>query len=146
MSNTVVQPQQTIISRSSQLVRLGGKVLEKRLAPFGVSFQEFRIVGLLLGDEDITQKDLAEKLSVRAATLSVAISKLEARGIVKREASSSDKRVNYLRLTSNKLIAEMVEIVFNFEQEISRGVNTADLQTARKVLTLLIDNLSNIDQ
>jgi DNA-binding MarR family transcriptional regulator len=138
--------QQLIISQSTQLVRRGSKILEKELLPKGITFQEFRIAGLLVDEEDITQKDLAEKLSVRPATLSVAISKLEERGIVKREPSDLDKRANYLRLTPSSNFTEMTEILNAFEKKISQGISAKDLKTTRKVLGQLLDNLSRFDQ
>jgi DNA-binding MarR family transcriptional regulator len=130
-----------IVSRSSQITRLAGKILEKNLRPIGITFQEFRIAGFLIGDDDITQKDLAEKLQVRPATLSVAISKMELRGIVKRVPSTSDKRINYLRLTPNSDMAQMHELLNDLEQEITRGISKRDLATTRKVLAQVIDNL-----
>jgi DNA-binding MarR family transcriptional regulator len=138
--------QQLIISQSTQLVRRGSKILEKELLPKGITFQEFRIAGLLIDEEDITQKDLAEKLSVRPATLSVAISKLEDRGVVKREPSDLDKRANFLRLTPSSNFTEMTEILSAFEKKISQGISAKDLKTTRKVLGQLLDNLARFDQ
>jgi DNA-binding MarR family transcriptional regulator len=138
--------QELIISQSTQLVRRGSKILEKQLLPKGITFQEFRIAGLLVDEEDITQKELAEKLSVRPATLSVAISKLEERGIVKREPSDLDKRANYLRLTPSSNFTEMTEILNAFEKKISQGISAKDLKTTRRVLGQLLDNLSRFDQ
>jgi DNA-binding MarR family transcriptional regulator len=139
---------QLIISRSSQLSRLAAKILEKNLAPLGITFQEFRIAGLLISDDNITQKDLAEKLSVRPATLSVAISKLESRGIVERVPSDSDKRVNYLRLVpdNNNNFAEMHLLLNNLENEICSGISAKELQTTKKVLGLIADNLIKLNQ
>jgi DNA-binding MarR family transcriptional regulator len=138
--------QKLIITQSTQLVRRGSKILEEQLLPKGITFQEFRITGLLVDEEDITQKDLAEKLSVRPATLSVAISKLEERGVVKRVPSNLDKRANYLRLTPSSNFNEMTEILNTFEKKISLGISAKDLKTTRKVLGQLLDNLSRFDQ
>jgi DNA-binding MarR family transcriptional regulator len=138
--------QELIISQSTQLVRRGSKILEKELLPKGITFQEFRIAGLLVDEEDITQKDLAEKLSIRPATLSVAISKLEDRGVVKREPSDLDKRANFLRLTPSSNFTEMTEILSAFEKKISQGISAKDLKTTRKVLGQLLDNLARFDQ
>ncbi len=146
MSETIEQNQDLIISRSSQLSRLAAKVLEKELASIGISFQEFRIAGLLIGDDQITQKDLAEKLSVRPATLSVAISKLERRGIVQRVSSEKDKRVNFLRLTPNSDISQMHLLLNNLETKISAGVSERELKITRKVMGLLSANLAQLNQ
>jgi DNA-binding MarR family transcriptional regulator len=133
---------QLILSRASQLSRLAGQVMEKKLAPLGITYQEFRIAGLLMGDNDITQKDLANKLNVRAATLSIAISKLAERGLVRRVPSTTDKRVNYLQLVPSEKIESISQILLTLEQNISRGISDGELETAGKVLSKLIENLN----
>lgn len=146
MSDTLNQSNQLIISRISQLSRLSAKALEQKLQPQGISLQEFRIVGLLLGDDKTTQKELAEKLSVRPATLSVAISKLEARGVVERLPSASDARVNLLRLTKQGNHAEALEILSSLEQQITAGIDAQELKVADKVLARVLDNLLKLPQ
>jgi DNA-binding MarR family transcriptional regulator len=140
MQNT--DSRQLILSRASQLSRLAGQVMEKKLAPLGITYQEFRIAGLLMGDNDITQKDLANKLNVRAATLSIAISKLAERGLVRRVPSTTDKRVNYLQLVPSEKIESISQILLTLEQNISRGISDGELETAGKVLSKLIENLN----
>lgn len=146
MSDILNQSNQLIISRISQLSRISGKALEQKLQPQGISLQEFRIVGLLLGDDKTTQKDLAEKLSVRPATLSVAISKLELRGVVERVSSASDGRVNFIRLTTRGDHTHAHEILFSLEQEITAGISAEELKIAHKVLGLVLDNLLKLPQ
>jgi DNA-binding MarR family transcriptional regulator len=140
MQNT--DSRQLILSRASQLSRLAGQVMEKKLAPLGITYQEFRIAGLLMGDNDITQKELANKLNVRAATLSIAISKLAERGLVRRVPSTTDKRVNYLQLVPSEKIESISQILLTLEQNISRGISDGELETAGKVLSKLIENLN----
>ena len=142
---TTKQIHELILSRVSQLSRLSAQHIEKVLLPKDISLQEFRIVGLLIGDDDITQKELAEKLSVRPATLSVAISKLEKRGIVKRVVSTLDKRINYLHLRGDAHFNNMRGLVYKFEQQITENIDPLDLETTRTVLTKLIANLNQSD-
>lgn len=146
LSDVLKQNSQLVISRVSQLSRLSGQAMEQKLLPIGVSLQEFRIIGLLLGEDKTTQKQLAEKLSVRQATLSIAISKLEVRGIVERLPSDSDGRVNYLRLTKRCDITEMSEILNTVEQQMTKGISATELQTTRKVMALLINNLLQLNK
>lgn len=103
-------------------------------------------MGLLINDH-ITQKDLAEKLSVRPATLSVAISKLENRGIVQRVPSNSDKRVNYLRLTpdNDNNFSAVHKLLNNLEQEVCSGISASEIKTTKKVLGLIADNLIKLN-
>jgi DNA-binding MarR family transcriptional regulator len=72
--------------------------VERSLAHLDITLQEMRIAGLLMREIGITQKDLAEKLSVRDAELSVAITKFEKQGLITRKVNSADKRVQFLSL------------------------------------------------
>jgi DNA-binding MarR family transcriptional regulator len=125
--------------------RLMGQVLERKLHPLGITYQEMRIVGLLMGEDAITQKDLAEKLSVRAPTLSVAVSKLEVQGLVTRVPSPKDKRANFLRLNKSPLITQVDELVQQMESKATEGISERDLKTTAKVLAHIIEQLKTAD-
>jgi len=143
MASVIPKTHQLLISRFGKINRLMGQVIERELAPLGVSYQEMRIAGLLMGEEGLTQKALAEKLSVRAATLSVAISKLEAQGLVKRVPSQSDKRVNYLHLVPSKKITKVDEVLVSVEGGLVQGISKSDLNITAQVLTQIIENLNS---
>ena len=113
----------------------------KGLPPLGITYQEFKIAGLLMGDNDIVQKNLANRLNVCAATLSIAISKLAERRIVRRVPSTTDKRVNYLELIPSEKIESISQIFFTLEQRISTGIGNSELEIAGEVLSKLIENL-----
>ncbi len=145
MANFLTDTHQLLISRFSQINRLVAQMLETKLAPLGISYQEMRIAGLLMGEEDITQKELADKLSVRAATLSVAISRLEKQGLVTRVASKTDKRVNYLRLNPGEKITQVESLLGAMEINITHGISKKDLKTTSAVLTHIMTNLRATD-
>ena len=68
-----------------------------------------RIISVLFHHTGITQKDLSERLAIRPQSLSDALSKLEADGIIYRERSETDKRELRLYLTeSGKEAAENI--------------------------------------
>jgi DNA-binding MarR family transcriptional regulator len=141
MANLITKTQQSLLSRLSKVNRLFGQVIESKLSPMGISYQEMRIVGLLMGETNITQKALAQKLSVRAATLSIAISKLETQGLVKRVPSKTDKRVNYLHLIPDIKITKVETLLTSLETEMTQGISSEDLHTTSRVLLHIIDKL-----
>ena len=68
-----------------------------------------RIISVLFHHMGITQKELSERLAIRPQSLSDALSKLEADGIIYRERSETDKRELRLYLTeSGKEAAENI--------------------------------------
>ncbi|MFT5676736.1 MAG: DNA-binding MarR family transcriptional regulator [Paraglaciecola sp.] len=141
MTTIIAKTHQLLLSRFGKINRLMVKVIESRLAPIGITYQEMRIAGLLMGENSMTQKVLAEKLSVRPATLSVAISKLEAQGLVKRVPSKTDKRVNFLYIIPNENITKVDKLLAMLEADITQGIAKKDLQVTSQVLAKIIDNL-----
>ena len=133
-----------LISQGAQFNRLSGQLLDRKLVALGITLQEMRIAGLLMGESDMTQKALAEKLSVRPATLSVAISKLEEAGIVRRVTSAQDRRVNYLQLLPSPQLGKVDALLLNLEAAMCAGISDQEIEVTRKVLGQLNENLKQM--
>ncbi len=125
--------------------RLASRVLEDQLAPHGITLPQFRIVGALLGERaGLTQRELAARIRVEAPTLSVAVAKLEAAGLVERAADPADGRAWRVRLVSkHDRISPVMEVLRLLEQRATAGIAPEDLATARRVLDHLIRNLES---
>ena len=134
------------ISLVSKLSRTIATMAERLLEPIDISLQEFRIVGLLIGETHTNQKDLAQKLSVKPSSLSVAISKLEEKGTLERKVSSTDKRVNYLTLSPDLDLAKMNNLVLNMEDDLLKGISKKDLAITKRALLKMIENLEHPPQ
>jgi len=130
-----------VLSLTSKLARMTGKAMEKPLEKLGVSLQEFRISGLLIGGDPVNQKDLARMLSVKPATLSVAINKLEEKGVLERKVSLEDKRVNYLSLCDGLDFSEVGQVLQTTESMLFKDVDPADIEVTRQTLIKMISNL-----
>ena len=130
-----------LISLIPRLARHLGITLEKELATLELTLQEFKILGLLIGEAGISQKDLAQKLGVRAATLSVAINKLEQKQRIIRTPATEDKRINLLSLHPDLDISEANQLLQNVETKITANIPAEHLQIAKDVLQQLNDNL-----
>jgi DNA-binding MarR family transcriptional regulator len=143
ITTIIAKTHQLLLSRLGKISRMMANIIESRLTPIGITYQEMRIAGLLMGENNMTQKVLAEKLSVRPPTLSVAISKLEAQGLVKRVPSKTDRRVNFLYLIPNEKITKVDEVLAMLEADMTQGISPKDLKVTAKVLTQIIDNLNS---
>lgn len=68
---------------------------------------QYQCLFLLDDVNEISQKNLSEKLMIRATSLSETISKLEKKGLVKRRSSEADKRTYMVSLTpEGKTVAD----------------------------------------
>ncbi|UUZ81983.1 MarR family transcriptional regulator [Paenibacillus sp. P26] len=72
---------------ANRLSRAITKLAEEEFAPTGLSPMYGYIIRLVNGDPGISQKELAEKLSIAPSTLSRFIDKLEGRQLVERKVN-----------------------------------------------------------
>ena len=66
----------------------------------GLRRVEFTILALVQGNPDVTARQLARALAVTPPNIAIWLDKLESRGLVARERSTSDARMQHVRLTS----------------------------------------------
>ena len=65
----------------------------------GLRRVEFTILALVQANPDLTARQLARALAVTPPNIAIWLDKLESRGLVERERSSSDARMQHVRLT-----------------------------------------------
>ncbi len=63
------------------------------------NYAQQRILRILEGEEEVTQKVLQDMLQIQAGSLSETILKLEKKGYIVRQKSVHDKRKNVVRIT-----------------------------------------------
>jgi len=81
------------------------KRLEQLFGPSGVRHRQALVLDALRQIGPSSQHHLAEHFSVSAGTMSSMISRLEALGYVRRERSTSDRRMEVVDLTSEGRVA-----------------------------------------
>ena len=127
----------------SKVQRLLTPLLEKALIKPGISLAEFRIVGMLMGEEaGLSQKQLAEKLGISSASLSVSIGKLEKKNWIVRINDGQDQRIKRIALAPNANFADINDLIMTLESRATAGISAKDLQTTRGVLEKMAQNIS----
>jgi MarR family transcriptional regulator, transcriptional regulator for hemolysin len=135
----------SLLARVAKLDRLARAWLEPRLADHGISLAEFRLVGMLLNTpEGVRQRDLAERLRITEATLSVEVRRLERAGVIQRVADPNDARSRLVKLPQDApLTADVLAELEQLERLTTAKIKTSDLDVARRVLCQLQHNLQH---
>lgn len=109
--------------------------LSAELASMGLSVAGFRLVGeLLRAPEGLRVGTLAERLRVKAPTVSVMVDRFVAQGLVERVADPDDARATRVRLAKNAPLAEGIDVLERLDRALSDGVSAAE--QARTIATL----------
>lgn len=130
-----------LLTRAS---RLGFALLAPRLASEGISLADFRLVGALLGEAaGVSQRELAARLEVRPPTVSAAVDKLVAAGVVERLPSPDDARAYRVRLAKRaRGLGAALTHVQAIEARAVRGLSADERGELCRLLGRVVDNLS----
>ncbi|MFC3533750.1 MarR family winged helix-turn-helix transcriptional regulator [Vogesella facilis] len=70
------------------------------LAPLGLTYPQYLAMLVLWENDDISMKQLGERLQLDSGTLTPLLKRLESAGLLQRRRSSSDERSVVIRLTA----------------------------------------------
>ncbi len=95
-------------------------------------------------EEGITQSQLAEALCVDPSTVAKTLVRLERDEVVERRPDAADARVLRVHLMprGRALIAPVVEVWQNAEQQLLRGLTDAERALLRRLLMQVLANLA----
>jgi len=109
----------------------------------GVSLSQWRVVGTLVLQPGLTQKEIADKVGIEGATLVPIIDKMEKEGLLKRKPDSSDRRINRIYLTpkSDSLWESMIECALRIRKHSAKNISESDIHTTLETLRKISKNL-----
>jgi MarR family transcriptional regulator, lower aerobic nicotinate degradation pathway regulator len=109
---------------------------------FGITPVQFAALAAVQQQPDIDQRTLAQHISFDTSTIGGVIDRLEARGLMLRNASPDDKRVRLLSLTSEgeKLLRKVNPAMQRAQERILQPLSQADKTKFMKLVKLLVDD------
>ncbi|KAA8447867.1 MarR family transcriptional regulator [Weissella paramesenteroides] len=102
---------------------------------------------ILSTTENVTASYLSEKFDIKPSSVSQIVKKLEDSGMVTREKSGTDSRINYLKLTDKgrESLIESDATGQSLQDALFKDFTDDELTNFDSYLTRLIDNISNDD-
>jgi MarR family transcriptional regulator for hemolysin len=118
-----------------ETARVWRQKLDQRLRPLGLSQAKWRTIAHLAHGE-MTQCDLADRLSIEEPTLARLLARLESEGWIKRVNAQHDRRCKtvHLERKSSRLLRQIEETARDLRHEILATISPQDLQTCLRVL------------
>ena len=125
-----------VLPTISKAQRLLSVCLESEIKNHNLTLAEFRIVGLLMGEEKgYSQKQLAQKLDISAPSLSVSIASLEKKQWLQRISDEQDLRIKRICISPTADFAGIAEVITSLENQATNGISQKDLATTQAVLS-----------
>jgi MarR family transcriptional regulator for hemolysin len=114
--------------------------LDRRLKDLGVSQASWLTIAVAArAEHPLSQTELAQRLAVEGATMVAMIDRLSEAGLVVREPSPTDRRVNLVALTKagNRLYSKVKAEADAFSKELLVSVDQEKLAAATELLEQL---------
>lgn len=120
------------------------RALDIQLREYDITTSQWAILKLLSRENDLTQAEIAEKLSSDRATAGTIIDKLIKKELVTKTLSPSDRRSYRVKITAKAI--EMTEIITMKAEECNsialQGLTDTEILTLSKCLETIVSNLS----
>jgi DNA-binding MarR family transcriptional regulator len=116
-----------------------------RLAAHGVPFGHWSFLRILWEADGLTQKELSERAGVMEPTTFSAMKAMEVQGYIERRQLPTNKKnvYVYLSATGRALKTKLVPMAEETNRVSTEGLSPQDIQTTRKVLFAMIENLAH---
>jgi DNA-binding MarR family transcriptional regulator len=109
-------------------------------ARFGISIPEWRVIAHLSQHEDVSVREIHQRVDMDKAKVSRAAARLEAVGFIEKTDNESDRRLVALRLTrkGRRLFAEIEPLALAYERESLSTLSKSEEATLRSLLNKLL--------
>lgn len=118
--------------------------LQARLGAEGVSLGHWTFLRILWEQDGLTQRELSQDAGVMEPTTVVALRAMEELGYITRKRLPDNRKNIYVFLTpeGKALKKRLVPLAEEVNRFAMRGLNQADVETTRRCLLVMLDNLA----
>jgi MarR family transcriptional regulator, transcriptional regulator for hemolysin len=129
----------------SQSARVVGRAFDEALEEAGGSLPVWLILLNLTIRRPDNQRELAEAVGVREATLTHHLNAMDTRGLITRRRDETNRRIHVVELTEDgqALFLRLRDVAFAFDTQLRNGLEDADLDTLRALLGRLAANVGS---
>ena len=127
----------------NELSKLFNDRMRQKTERMGMAEGQRRMLFHLSHNEQLTQLELVKRSHLSAPTVSVALQKMEAEGLVTRTCNVHDQRAVLVQLTEAGKAADrkVVCAIHETEKELLQGISEEKIATLRLILEQMYHNL-----
>ncbi|MDG1478564.1 MAG: MarR family transcriptional regulator [Myxococcota bacterium] len=118
--------------------------LAHELSDLGISVSGFRLIGEVSRSPDgVRQAELARRLGVRPPTVSAAVARLEAQGLVRRVPDPDDPRARRVLLADGVALRPGFDVLGRMDELLCGGMPESERQQTLAILDTLTQRLEH---
>ena len=122
------------------------RLLEKRIAPHGVTRGQWYFLRVLWMQDGLSQRELSTRVGMMEPTTVIALRSMEKAGLIRRVRRKDDRRVTRVWLTpkAKKLKAQLLPVARHITTQSREGVTRAEFELFRDVIMRMTANLDKL--
>ena len=122
------------------------RLLEKRIAPYGVARGQWYFLRVLWTEDGLSQRELSARVGTMEPTTVIALRSMEKSGLVRRVRSRDDKRRSQVWLTpkAERLRNELLAIARGITDAAEQGISRDELALFRRLIRRMTVNLDKL--
>ncbi len=124
------------------------RLLERRIAPFGVTRGQWYFLRVLWNADGLSQRELSARVGMMEPTTVIALRSMERTGLIRRVRSDDDRRKVRVFLTAKakRLRNELLDLARSITDEAEQGIAARELSSFRRVITRMTANLDRVER
>jgi MarR family transcriptional regulator for hemolysin len=128
----------------ARTARTASRAFDEALGAAGGSLPVWLILLSLQTQEPGNQRELAEAVGIRGATLTHHLNAMEAGGLVSRRRDPANRRVQHVELTAagEGLFRQLAGAAMTFDQRLRAGLQDGDIDALERLLGRLHANIA----
>jgi DNA-binding MarR family transcriptional regulator len=124
------------------------RLLERRIAPFGVTRGQWYFLRVLWISDGLSQRELSARVGMMEPTTVIALRSMERTGLIRRVRGADDRRKMRVFLTAKakRLRNELLTLARGIVEDAEQGIAACDLASFRRIIALMTANLDRIER
>jgi len=124
------------------------RLLERRIAPYGVTRGQWYFLRVLWINDGLSQRELSARVGMMEPTTVIALRGMERAGLIRRLRGDDDRRKvrAFLTVKAKRLRNELLAVAQTITDEAEQGIPPRDLAAFRRSIMRMTANLDRIER
>jgi MarR family transcriptional regulator, organic hydroperoxide resistance regulator len=124
------------------------RLLERRIAPFGVTRGQWYFLRVLWITDGLSQRELSARVGMMEPTTVIALRSMEKSGLIRRVRGDDDRRkvLVFLSAKAKRLRGELLGVARTITAEAEERIASRDLAAFRRIVAQMTENLDRVER
>ena len=115
-----------------------------RLAPLGITYEQFKVLNALCAKENVTQAEMAGRVQMDKTSLARMLARMQAAGLISRHRDPTDSRLKRIRLTDKgrRLQDQVTPLRDRGLRQAAQGITEEEVVELKRLLGMVYRNMT----